>query len=72
MNNMLGYMVSLAKNGGDPRNMLAQMARSNPELARAHQMISGKNSQQLRQMAENMAKESGTSVEQIARQLGLM
>lgn len=72
MNNMFGYMINLARNGGDPRNMLAQMARSNPEIARAHQMLSGKNAQQLQQIAENMARERGTTVDQIARQLGLM
>lgn len=34
-------------------------------------LIQGKNPQQLRQTAENMAKQRGTSIEEIARQLGI-
>lgn len=55
----------------DPVAVLNQIARSDPRAAQALQMIRGKNAQQLRTMAENMARERGTSVEQVAQQLGM-
>ena len=55
----------------DPRALLNTMLRSDPRAAQALQMLRGKNSDQLRTMAENMAKERGTSVEEIARSLGI-
>lgn len=51
--------------------MIQQMAQSNPQMAQAMQFIQGKSPQQLQQIATNMAKERGTTVEQIARQMGL-
>ena len=54
MNNPMMAMLQMARNGGNPM-----------------QMLQGKNPQQLRQTAENMAKQRGTSVEEIARQLGI-
>ena len=57
--------------GANPNALLGQIARSDPRAAQALQMLQGKNSDQLRTMAENMAKERGTSVEQIAQSLGI-
>ncbi|MFR5024750.1 MAG: hypothetical protein ACLTC3_00405 [Evtepia gabavorous] len=47
------------------------MAGQNPQVAQALKMIQGKNPQQLKTMAENMAKERGVSINDIARQLGI-
>ena len=55
----------------DPRVLLNTILRSDPRAAQALQMLRGKNSDQLCTMAENMAKERGTSVEEIARSLGI-
>ena len=71
MNNLFGAILHHIQGGADPNALLSQMARSDPRAAQALQMMQGKNSQQLRQMAENMARERGTSVEQIAQALGL-
>ena len=57
--------------GLNPNALLSQMARSDPRVSQALQMLQGKSPDQLRQMAENMARERGTSVEQIAQSLGL-
>lgn len=57
--------------GMNPSALLNQMARSDPRAAQALQMLQGKTPEQLKTMAENMAKERGTSVEQIARSLGI-
>lgn len=70
-NNLLAAMVRHIQGGMNPNALLEQMARSDPRAAQAMGMIRGKNEQQLRTMAENMARESGTSVEQIAQSLGI-
>ena len=51
--------------------MIQQMAGQNPQAAQAMRLIQGKNPQQLRQIAENMAKERGVDLNQIARQMGV-
>ena len=71
MNDPFGAIMRHLQGGMSPDAILGQLSRSDPRYAQALQMMQGKNSQQLRQMAENMARERGTSVEQIARSLGL-
>lgn len=51
--------------------MLQQMAGQNPQAAQAMRLIQGKNPQQLRQIAENMAKERGVDLNQMAHQMGI-
>lgn len=70
MNNPMIALVNAAKNGGNPVQMLQQMAGQDPQVRQVMQMIQGKNPQQLRQMAENMARERGTNVEAVIKQLG--
>lgn len=70
MNNPLQLLVAALQRGADPTQMIAQMARSNPQMAQAAQMISGKSPQQLQQMAINMCRERGTTPEAVLRQLG--
>lgn len=72
MNNPLMGLVSLARNGGNPMMLMQQMAGQNPQMQQAMSMIQGKTSEQLKQMAENMAKERGMTVEQVAKNIGLM
>lgn len=72
MNNPLMAMMQMAKSGGNPMQMLQQMAGRDPQIRQVMQMMNGKNPQELRQMANNMARERGTTVEDVARQLGLM
>ena len=56
MNNPMMAMLQMARNGGNPMQMLQQMAGQNPQAA---------------QIAENMAKERGVDLNQIARQMGV-
>lgn len=70
-NNPLAMMMQMMQRGGNPMQILAQMAGQNPQAAQAIRIIQGKSPQQLRQTAENMAKERGTTVEEIARQMGI-
>lgn len=55
----------------NPQMLLQQMLRQDPRAEQAMGMLRGKNEAQLRAMAENMAKERGTTVEEVARGLGL-
>lgn len=70
-NNPIMALVNAMKSGGNPNAMLQQMAGSDPRIGQAMQMMQGKSPQQLRNMAENMARERGTTVQDVARSLGL-
>ena len=65
----LRQMVQLVMNGGNPMTMLQQMG--DPRAMRALNMLQGKSPAQLQQMAMNMARERGTTVEDVARSLGI-
>ena len=71
MNNPMQLALQALRSGGDPVRFIQQQASVNPMAAQAFKMINGKDSRQLQQMAQNMAKERGTTVEAVARQLGL-
>ena len=67
----LRQLVGMARQGGDPRQAIIRAAQNDPRMAMAMRMMEGKNAAQLQQMAQNMAKERGLSVQDIARQLGI-
>ena len=71
MNDPMAQMMSLLRAGQNPSAILAMMAQSNPQVRQVMQMFNGKTPQQLQLMARNMAAERGTSIEDIARQLGI-
>lgn len=71
MNNPMMQMMSLLRSGNNPNAILQTMAMNNPQVRQVMQMMHGKSPEQLRQMANNMAAERGTTVEDIARQLGI-
>ena len=70
--NPMLQMVGMLRNGKDPRQFLMQMAQNNPQVRQVMQMMQGKSPAELRQMADNIAAELGTTVEDVARQLGIM
>ena len=72
MSNPIFQLANIARNGGNAIQMLLRMAAQNPQAAQAINMIQGKTPQQLQQIATNMAKERGTTPQEIARSLGLM
>lgn len=71
MSNPMQLIMTAVQRGADPARLVEQMARSNPQMAQAAQMISGKSPQQLQQMALNMCREQGTTPEAVLRQLGI-
>lgn len=71
MNNPLVSLMGLVRNGCNPQAMLKQMSQTNPQVRQAMQMMQGKSSAELRQMAMNMAKEQGVNINDVLRQLGV-
>lgn len=57
--------------GRNPNQMIMQMAQQDPRIKQVVEMMRGKNPNQLQRIAENMAKERGMTVEDVARQLGI-
>ena len=70
-NNPMMQMMQMVRNGLNPMAMMQNMARTDPQVAQFMKMIEGKNCQQLRLMAENVARERGVTLEEVARQLGI-
>ena len=71
-NNPILQLAQLARGGGNVMQAMQGMAGQDKRIAQAYGMIQGKSPQQLRQIAENMARERGTNVGDVMRQLGLM
>lgn len=71
MNNPMFSLMQAMQSGKNPGFLLQQMAQGDPRVRQIMDMTRGKNPQQLRQMAENMAKERGMNIDDIARQLGI-
>ena len=69
--NLLATMMQMMRSGGNPMYLLQQMAAQDPQVSQAMRMIQGKSPQQLRSMAEIMAKERGVSLEGMANQMGI-
>ena len=63
-------LKSAIRNNINPMSIMQQYA-GDPRINQAMQMIQGKSPAELQQIAMNMAKEQGTTVEQIAQSLGV-
>lgn len=64
----LGSMLAFGKS---PEQAVQILARQNPQVQQAMKMLSGKNPAELERIARNMAKERGTTIEDIARSMGI-
>lgn len=71
MNNPVMSMIQMAMGGMSPMQYLQQRMGQNPQIAQAMNLIQGKTPEQLHQIADNMAKQRGTTVEEIAQQYGI-
>ena len=71
MSNPMMQMIGMLRNGKNPQQFLMQMAQSNPQVRQVVQMMNGKSPEELRRMADNIAAERGTTVEDVAKQLGI-
>lgn len=70
----LMQLVGAMKSSRNPMGVLEQIMgqnAGNPQIAQAMKLINGKNPTQLRQVAENMARERGIDLGQLASGMGL-
>lgn len=65
-------IIQLYKGGGDPMQILSQMAQTNPQMGQAMKMLEGKSPQQIQQMVQTMADQNGIDLNALAKQFGLM
>lgn len=72
MNNPVMMMANAMRKGQNPMNVLQSLAMKDPQAAKFIKMVNGKSPAQLKQMAENVAANYGTTVDEVARGLGLM
>lgn len=70
-NNPVFMLMQISKNGGNPMRAIQQLAMKDPRAAQAARIAQGKTPEQLRKVTENMAKERGIDLEQMAAQLGI-
>ena len=68
--NPMQMLKSAIRNNINPMSVMQQYT-GDPRINQAMQMIQGKSPAELQQIAMNMAKEQGTTVEQIAQSLGI-
>lgn len=71
LNNPMMQILQAMQMGRNPQMLMEQLARTNPQINQAMTMIRGKSPQELRQMAESMCRERGTTPEQIMQMLGI-
>ena len=70
-NNPLMKMLNMAKNGGNPQQLLNQMLQQNPQMKQAMPFVQGKSPEQLKQTFYNMCKERGVDPQQVAQSMGI-
>lgn len=63
-------MMQAARQGMTPQQFFQQNS-GNPAVAQIAQIAQGKNREQLMQTASNMAAQRGTTLENIAQQMGI-
>lgn len=64
-------LFQMMQQGVNPNALLNQMAQQNPTLQQALGLLNGKNQQQQMQVLEDMARQRGTTLQQVAQQMGL-
>ena len=59
------------REAANPQQMLMQMAQNTPSIQRAMQMINGRSPDQIYGMAQQMARQYGQNINQLAQRLGV-
>ena len=71
MNNPLMMLMGAMQRGGNPMQLIQQMAQSDPRAAQVMQILGNKPGRQQRDIVMNMAKERGVDLDNLARSLGI-
>lgn len=70
-NNPIAQIMQMMQGGKNPGPVLDMLAQFNPQVRQVRDMMRGKSPIELEQMARNMARERGTTIEDIARSMGI-
>lgn len=74
--NPLMTLMQAMQSGGNPMAFVQQQAANNTQFRQLQQIVGGKSPQELRQIADNMLRQRGSSMEQVeqmyAQQMGHM
>lgn len=70
-NNPMLFLVSAMQRGGNPQQLLAQMAQQDPRARQVLQILGNKPGVQQREIVQNMARERGVDLDALARSLGI-
>lgn len=63
-------IIQAVQNGANPNQLIAQLAQSNPAIRQAMQLMNGKTPDQIRDMAQQRAKQMGVDLNQMGQQWG--
>lgn len=64
-------LIQMIRVGGDPTQILTQMSRTNPMVGQVMRMTNGKTPGEMRNMAQEMARQRGVDLNQLAESMGL-
>lgn len=64
-------VIQMLQRGANPNQLMMQLAQSNPAVRQAMQMVNGKTPDQIRDIAQQMAKQRGIDLNQLTQQLGI-
>ena len=70
-NNPMAQIMQMMQGGQNPTAILDMLSGVSPQVRQVKDIMRGKSSAELEQMARNMARERGTTIEDIARSLGI-
>lgn len=64
-------VIQMLQRGANPNLLMMQLAQNNPAVRQAMQMVNGKTPDQIRDIAQQMAKQRGIDLNQLTQQLGI-
>lgn len=63
--------IQALQKGANPNQLMMQLAQNNPAVRQAMQMVNGKTPDQIRDMAQQMARQRGVDLNQLMQTLGI-
>ena len=64
-------VIQMLQRGANPNQLMMQLAQNNPAIRQAMQLVNGKTPDQIRDIAQQMAKQRGIDLNQLTQQLGI-
>ena len=69
--NPIVQIINTARGGGNPDMLVHHLISQHPQREQIQQIIGGKSPDQLMQIAQNMCRERGTTMDQVLQQFGI-